>query len=218
MKKIFLICLIVISWQTSAQISRGTFSVSGSFSYASSSQEIDGEAFDPFTGEVVDYTFKSKSRGLTFAPRVGYFISRSLVAGVEISLESTKGNSNQPGAGVVLNDYQGRSLGVGPFVRYYVPVSEKLLLFADGTIQAHRQKTESKVTYFDGFGGVTISEMTVRTRERSWSVGAGGTYLMGKAVGVELLLAYVKRSEEEFNITQKTISLSVGLQLLLNNR
>ncbi|KAA9357517.1 outer membrane beta-barrel protein [Larkinella humicola] len=59
----------------------------------------------------------SKGHMLTvnLTPSVGYFVAKNLLAGVSIPFSNTS-NSFQPGP----SDYNNRSIGIGPFIRYYV--------------------------------------------------------------------------------------------------
>lgn len=218
MKTILLSVLLLLSFKTSAQIAPGSFSISGSFSFASTGQEIDGEGFDPITGQPIDYSYKGKIRSFVFSPRVGYFISKSFAAGISTSLDRSKTASGQPGAGIVVNDQVVRSFGIGPFARYYFAVSDKFLVFADGTFRMNRNKSKTNVTYFDGWGGVTVVEMNTETKGRTWSLGGGITYLVGRAVGVEVVVAYEKTHYEEYDLEENGMNASIGLQLLLNNK
>ncbi|RYF66439.1 MAG: PorT family protein [Cytophagaceae bacterium] len=59
--------------------------------------------------------YDGHSLSVNLTPSVGYFVAKNLLAGVSVPFSNTS-NSYQAGP----SDYNNRSIGIGPFIRYYV--------------------------------------------------------------------------------------------------
>ncbi|WP_165840909.1 outer membrane beta-barrel protein [Larkinella punicea] len=59
--------------------------------------------------------YDGHSLSVNLTPSAGYFVARNLLAGVSVPFSNTS-NSYKAGP----SDYNNRSIGIGPFIRYYV--------------------------------------------------------------------------------------------------
>ncbi|MBL7870609.1 MAG: porin family protein [Cyclobacteriaceae bacterium] len=99
MKKTIIIFALIVSTLViaSGQTTRGSLAFGGGFSYTVNKDSYDG-----------DYT----DTNLSFQPSAGYFISDNLVAGVSLSINSSKEDYGS-------FNFTSKQFLVGPFIRYY---------------------------------------------------------------------------------------------------
>ncbi len=107
--KFFFLSLVFISASITctAQIEQFTFAVSTNFSYS----KENAETFDGITK--YDITLKS----VNLQPRIGFFALKRFCVGVYVPYTWDKRTIHDP----VRYDGINKSVGIGPFVRYYQP-------------------------------------------------------------------------------------------------
>ena len=186
MKKcIAIFCFIVFISDVSAQARRGQTMLGGSFSYASTTQEVE-------VGD--DYTVKT----FHFAPNFGYFLARQLALGVRFNTTLTKSESSK------VNTYLG-----APFLRVYLAnASSKVNFLLDGSYSVGILKTHSIERKMDGYGVSAGPVIFLRETVGLEILGSYGaervengpwTKTIRGAVGIQVHLGYgkFKRSKKD---------------------
>jgi len=115
---------------------------------------------------------RTTSFNATFSPNVGIFLFRNFAMGLKLRADYF--NSKTQGFDKTVNTI----FNVGPFLRYYHPLSPKSLLF--GELQYGMGRTVSNA------GTAFVSKV----RGNILSFGPGFTYLINPNVGLEALLTY----------------------------
>jgi hypothetical protein len=114
-----------------------------------------------------------------FQPRVGYFIIDNLAAGLFMDVDIYSYKAKEDG---MLSD-KGTTFIIGPFARYYIPVSDKLVPFAEvqfgGGIDNYKYRYSSATDW-------TKTNETVFT----FRIGGGATYFFNEIVGADLFLGF----------------------------
>lgn len=150
---------------------------------------------------------RTTSFDATFSPNVGIFLFRNFAMGLKLRADYF--NSKTEGYDRSVNTV----FNVGPFLRYYHPMSPKSFLF--GEIQYGMGRTVTSVG----------TALDTKVRGNVLSFGPGFTYLINKNVGLEALLTYENFSSVSnysSGIVTKDvyrgnyIRLNVGVQMYLN--
>jgi hypothetical protein len=142
-------------------------------------------------GSVVDGS-ESTYYDLYFLPKVGYFIIDNLVGGIYIDLELY---NNKPKAETGYG-YKGVTFIFGPFARYYVPVSDKIIPFAEAQVGFGIDSYSSRSSSSSDWYKTKESVFTYR-------LGAGATYFVNEVVGLDAFAGFLhdsykyKESEDE---------------------
>ncbi len=147
-------------------------------------------------------TVTSKYTTIQVSPKAGYFVMDNLAIGLSLGLgassgktESTSGNSENSGA----------SIGLEPFVRYYLPQR----IFFQG--QFGYASSSYKVTY----GGTTTKSTNNST---TWAIGAGYAYFLNNNIALEPFLGYRSRNNDNGGPTQSSLFLNIGFQLYFSKK
>lgn len=204
MKHFFTTLLLTItSIACTAQIEQFTFAVSSSFSFS----KENSEAFDGITNQ------KYTSKNVNLQPKIGFFALKRFCIGVYMPYTWNK-NSNQ-----VSDNLISKSLGVGPFVRYYQPLAKNLYGILGLGYSWNKDFTE--FGYLDQFTGDMVkleSERKVEEFQKS----LGFAYFINKNIAVEMTLDHSKQINAEtdrspmfYTNFQDGITLSLGLQIYL---
>lgn len=192
---LFAIILVLASNAGFAQLTKGNILLAGS-----SNARI--SAVSSGTGGN-NTTFASTI--ISVSPQVGYFIAERLPVGLYFEFQ----HENQ-------YKYQiNNSLEIGPFVRYYLSKSQRLIPFLDGKLGFG--STSSKSKYGD-YG--TTSKLF------SASLGLGATYLLNRHVGLDISMGYnynrrnIKSTygsqiTDENKYTSANLALNIGVVVLL---
>ncbi len=148
-----------------------------------------------------------KSTTFNLSPKVGYFVTNDIAVGLDINMaiSSTKGD------GDFINKYSQSLLGVGPFVRYYVPLSAPVLPFVEiagsfGTL---------KNTY-DYSDNTFLEDMESKTSIMSVGGGAGFAAPLGEKVTFDFLLGYNSltiKDKEDNDDNDRSVFGTFGLKL-----
>jgi hypothetical protein len=198
LKIISLILFTLLSVCAIAQPSKGTFLVGGNFSATFGKNEYSFPGAD----------YESKSNTFSFSPRAGYFVADNFLLGLSLPLYFTKSETTSGGlgGGQTTNESSSNSVGIGPFLRYYIPVNEKFFVLTEAGYFLAWQHYESKVPY-PSEGDDKIKQI---------KIGAGLAYFVNKNVAVEMLAAYSNRSGDEENSVVSGLSIEIGFQIYLS--
>lgn len=124
----------------------------------------------------------SKSWNIGFTPLVGYFISKNLLAGLQVPMSA--GGSKQ----VSTNDiYKTSSIEFIPFIRKYFGTS-KLRPFIFGAIGSGLGRAE-------GSGPSYSSPSTTRYFLFTWETGGGAAFFLNEFISVDLSIGYRYHSD-----------------------
>jgi opacity protein-like surface antigen len=201
MKKLLLaIILVSISLGAWAQIPRGTSTIGGSLSF--------------------DHHATKSNKTTTFDIRPGYglFILNNLCVGINTGLSITRQKPSNKFNGQELN-YNSRSIDVGPFVRYYIPINAKLYAFGHASWTRQWSKFEQEI-YFPSSDLISFE---IKDRSYSWNLGAGLAYFLNPNVALEIMPGYtgyrLKNDDNSQNYIQVekrgTFALNIGFRLFL---
>lgn len=133
-------------------------------------------------------TSENKQSQLNLSPKIGYFVSDNFMVGLGLNIGSRKNESNYNSTSdyIYIDEYNSNYLSVEPFVRYYMPLSEKL----------------SFINHFGlsyGFSNSYSSNYQDNSGYKYYSEGKGNEIALGYAPGIS------------FNLTEKfLIELGIG--------
>ncbi len=186
---IFLLILICLALTTRAQTEKGNLLIGGGLSLSRSSQTISSS----------DIT--STSFGLT--PSVSYFFADQLAAGVITSYSTSKSSSESPGGTIKSTNV---SSGIGPTIRYYFPLGEKVWLFPEADYVWNWNHTT-----IESAGTATVDS---RSNSQTFRIGPGVAYFIAKNVGVEGIV-YYQHVNNEASSSNTSINFRIGLQIYI---
>lgn len=184
-----LFLFLIIASASVAQTEKGGFLVSGSLSVSSSKSEYNAGNENTYTS-------------FFFGPKVGYFFIDRFMVGLSLPFSFSKSKYT----GVISDEIKGtsRGIGIGPFVRYYIPAGEKLFLL---THAGYTHSAIKSITRSDD------SESEYKSTSNQFNIAAGATYFFNKNVGVEGLLNYQITKQKEADEKSSRIALEAGLQI-----
>lgn len=129
-------------------------------------------------GNVVDGTEYSYF-DFNFMPKAGYFFFPNFVGGLFMDVEAYS-NKSKDTTGYT---YKGTTFIIGPFARYYVPVTDQFMPFAEAQVGFGVDNYKSRYSTNDDWVKTNESVFTYR-------LGAGATYFFNDIVGCDLFLGY----------------------------
>lgn len=118
-----------------AQTEKGTKIIGGSIDFNKNKSE----------GE-----FSSNINSFIFSPKAGYFISNNFAIGTNVNFGSTKVNQQNS----LYNNYTNHSVGVTPFVRHYLTITERFRFISEFNLswstskQKPNQYLENEAEYY----------------------------------------------------------------------
>lgn len=206
---LYMLCLLSVSMPAFSQISRGTSTIGGGVSASYRSTK---------------YANHNKATQTTFTlrPDYGVFVIDNLCVGASLSGTLSRYNDSYS-----LNDQElnnvAKSLGIGPFVRYYLAFNNKLYGIAHAGYNIEWSRYESEFPYVEAELASTSSSY----RTSTWGIGAGLAYFLTPHTALEGMLGYAGRRhkvtdpDENFIYPSSrektgTFSLSVGLRIFLH--
>jgi hypothetical protein len=201
--------LLLISFSAHAQTEKGKFLVgAGTHIGFSNSSGMMDFSFTTSKTELVDgSSSESKSYNIFIAPKVGYFLTDNLAAGVNLAFGWGKGDI--PIADFVI-ETNNSVFGVGPFVRYYVPTG-KILPFAEIYSIFGSQKSRTN------WVGITESNTGIT----NIGGGLGLALLLGERSSFDLLLNYSSNrlnfETDGFYTRENVLGLKFGFTIFLGN-
>ena len=162
--------------------------------------------FTNTTREFADGTSEERSSyNIFFAPKVGYFLTDNLAAGIDLAFGWGKTE-------IPLTDFSVKAnnalFGAGPFVRYYVPKG-KILPFAEVNSIFGNQRTRTDM----------IGDTEGNTGITNIGGGLGLALLLGERSSFDLLLNYSSNranfESDGFYTRQNTIGIKFGYTIFL---
>lgn len=118
-----------------------------------------------------------------FQPRVGYFFIDNLAAGLFMDVDIYSDKAKDEG---MLSD-KGTTFIIGPFARYYIPVFDKLVPFAEAGVGFGIDNYKYRYYSTDDWSKSNESVFTFR-------IGGGATYFFNDIVGADLFLGFLHDS------------------------
>lgn len=214
-KALFAAILLILAAGISAQaqLEKGRYFVAGSnrleFNKGMQKDKHDGDVDDASKQTYFDFDFQ---------PRIGYTIIDNLVTGLfmDVDIYSSK---YKDGNGY---EVKGATFIIGPFARYYFPVSDKLVPYAEGQVGGGID------TYKDRYDS-----------ENEWSkynetvfayrLGGGATYFFNDMIGADMFLGFsheaykhksndseASRSEHTESVVYNEFILQLGVVVMLS--
>lgn len=182
--------LTLIYGKTQAQTEKGNWLLGGSGSFQHLSQ----------SGNL-------NSNHIQFYPKAGFFVADHLVVGlmplVEMSIvDKDNRTSRNP------NTY---TLSIGPFARYYFPVSSSISLFGEGyaTYGTHYYKPKQSMA---------------NSAIYSWRIGPGAAFFLSPSISLDISVGYGQKNFVSKltgqNYTRKTniTDLQLGFSMYLSKK
>jgi hypothetical protein len=147
-----------------SQPGKGRFFVSGNISYSGYKRT--------YSNSETEHV-----RSLSLSPKVGYFLVKNFAAGIALPASFSKQRIKP------LATSTSHSLGLGPFVRYYLPVDEKLFVLCEVSYLWTSSHTR---LVLDNNAGTNENNQWLRQIR----AGAGLAYFCTRNLAVELLINY----------------------------
>jgi opacity protein-like surface antigen len=206
MKKsiVYIFCLFMLSLSALAQIPKGSSMIGGSISGS-------------YQKATPTYGDAERTTSIDLRPNYGLFVINNLCVGIGAGFGFSKVVRETQGYTPEATD-KTTTLSVGPFVRYYVPITQKLYAFADASYGWNW-------VHFDSNHRDNSLGQGAMTKERTstWGLGAGISYFMTPNAALELGLGYThdhrKETETDFppasNDKTGTLGLSIGFNIFL---
>jgi len=194
---IAILCLLIAGVPVFAQISKGTSTIGGSISLTHQKSDY---TIDPrYSNGPAEY----KETSLIISPGYGYFITNNFCIGANLAASFSKGTDIVTGPDLHHKD---RSFGIGPFLRYYIPLDSKLYVYA--ATSATRLWTRSTSEQSGTNGIFTSSE---KNKSLAWDMGIGVSYFINPNAAVETGLAYRHDNGDDTS----TLALNIGFRIFL---
>ncbi|MCX2476721.1 autotransporter outer membrane beta-barrel domain-containing protein [Pedobacter sp. MC2016-05] len=169
----------------------------------------------------------SESTFFNVVPRVGHFFSKNLAIGLGIGYNETKNVSDQfftiGNTPIVTTSIQrNKSFNVGPFVRYYLDITDKFKFFGQANFDVAFGKINQSLS---GTGNFDYQSVVSKSTTYNASINPGFAFFPAKKWAVEFsfpLLAYSKQNskgdDDNQNVTAyKSNSFTFGLNTFLPN-
>ncbi|MCX3266619.1 outer membrane beta-barrel protein [Pedobacter agri] len=153
----------------------------------------------------------SESTFFNVLPRVGHFFSKNLAIGLSIGYDERKnvveqfftvGNSPLISTSI----QRDKSFNVGPFVRYYVDITDKFKFFGQANFDVAFGKTNQSLS---GTGSFNYQSVESKSTTYNASINPGFAFFPAKKWAIEFsfpLLAYSKRNDKSDENYQNAIA------------
>ncbi len=195
MKRLFAMMIsglfIACTFQTGhAQTEKGNWLLSGSGSF-----------------QQLNYGSNRKSTSLQFYPKGGLFVTDNLVIGLMPSFDIDISKDNDPNS-ANLNTY---NLSIGPFIRYYFPVSSKVKLFSEGYFTYGRMFYKPSFIHND-------------YNLYKWRLAPGIAFFLSNTVSIDASLGFGQTGQVEKGNNAKTefstniTDIQIGFSIYLFNK
>jgi outer membrane protein W len=190
-----------------AQPDKGRFLIAGNMSYVNGHERFRSVPDDDSGNTFQPAWSKAHYGGFQLASKIGYFPIKNLAVGLSLPVTfSTYTYEFTQEA-----KQTARSLQVGPFVRYYLPLNEKLFAFSEVSYRWGFSHTRSPVLYTDPDQYTTYNQ-----KFRQFQGGLGLAYFFTRNLGAELLLSYQRNNvPSQASSEVNSIVCAVGFQLYL---
>jgi hypothetical protein len=201
---VMLVTLMIVSVQSFAQFNKGRWLADGTMSLSWNKVE----SYQPS----IDKTITTNSNGFNLAPRVGYFLFDRFAAGLILNAGTSKNEYETYDffSGTVIKaTSHSKSISVGPFVRYYLPVP--VFFQASATFGGQRIEYDEPATAGQ-----------IKSSLKKWSLAAGYAYFLNDYVAIEPSIGYqsdvTKNKDNDSKSTVRSIALSAALTIYLGER
>jgi hypothetical protein len=134
------------------------------------------------SGGEVNEDSKTKYFDFNFIPKAGYFVIDNLVAGLFLDAELYSEKPKNDDAIYYYREKESTFI-IGPFVRYYVPICDRMIPYAEAQVGFGSDNYSYK---YDVEGDWTESKYSIF----NYSVGVGSTYFFNNSVGADMFLGY----------------------------
>jgi opacity protein-like surface antigen len=211
-----LLCLpAALGAQSMMRMYRMMYSISGSYASGSSGTDIKFE--DGTSGTDIDH------ETVRIASRNGYFVSRNVAMGLELSWEQTRGESNPtPNTANYRFEQFERHLFIGPLFRWYLPMTVRWFLYPEIAAGYRHYLGESEVSS----SSITPLPVTTTARGVGVNAGLGVGYFLSRNVALDVTARYSHhwlsgsyerpgQPDIDAEITGGEIGILFGLQLLM---
>jgi len=186
--------MILINFLTlDAQVKKARFYISGS-----NSLMLQNGVSKEFTDDQSEPDTEQSYFNIEFQPRIGYLFIDNLAIGLFIDADYYSSKTKEGGS------YQKKSSAfiLGPFARYYIPVSKKLIPFIEA--QAGLGTGITKDSYNDGEDWMTEYQTL-----SSYRMAAGATLFFTRFIGADFSVgfnheSYKYKSEKDIHGDQTT--------------
>ncbi|PRY09743.1 outer membrane protein with beta-barrel domain [Pontibacter ummariensis] len=208
MKTLFAATLFVLSSASAfAQTSSGTVVVSGSVGFAQQAYERTN--------------FDGNSTNIQVFPSIGYFYKDRLEVGISTGFSFGRNTSKSEDGEYISKSY---NISAGPYIRKYLPITEKLFFTASAGLSAGIGSAKTKAFQNESFGEPS------RSFTYGISAAPGLTYFATEKLGLFVSIGQVyfsrsttrleptdtKSTETYFNADVSPSSSSIGLRYLIN--
>jgi hypothetical protein len=177
MKKatILIISLMLVSGLSlKAQVEKGRYFYAGSNNLGLT---FGGEKTN-YSGTVDDAS-KVSYFDFNFTQRVGYTFIDNLAAGLFFDLDIYSNIYKEDGN----YSYKGSTFIIGPFARYYIPVCDKFIPYAEGQVGFGFDNYKSRYNEADDWSKYNEGLFTYR-------LGGGATYFFNDFIGADIFLGF----------------------------
>lgn len=136
-------------------------------------------------GDSIEDGSKKSNIGFNFEPRAGYFIIDNLVGGLYMYVDFNGSYSKEEYG----YDSKETTFSIGPFVRYYFPVCDKLIPYGEAQIGFGFDNSSSR-------SGSSSDWYKSKSSLFAYRVGAGATYFFNNVVGADLFAGFQHESQK----------------------
>jgi len=130
----------------------------------------------------VDENSQIKYFDFNFMPKVGYFVIDNLVAGLYWDAGYYSRKPKNESTSSYMN--KETSFSIGPFARFYIPVCDRLIPYAEAQVGFGSSKNSSRCCSDDDWIDSKYGLFTYR-------LGGGATYFFNNAVGADMFMGYM---------------------------
>jgi outer membrane protein len=197
MKKTLTLALFVCSLSVAAQTSKGSFLIGGNGSLNFNNNNADGSSY--------------KTSSFSLSPTAGYFVAKNFSAGLSLPFELSRSKITPPSSS---EEFRGntRSMGVAPFVRYYIPIKSWFIV-TEWAYGWYYTKQSSDV--LDQNGNVS-SSYEGSSHNRRYRLAVGPAFFLSPYTSIEILGNYGRMGAESANLSKFYVS--VGFQIYLPSK
>lgn len=163
------ITLFCLTFAAVSQVSRGTIMAGGNVGFQFNTNK----------------EFYKSTLNFTFAPTIGGFVGKNAVLGVQPFLQyvSSSGSIDTPIVpSKILIEERSTSLGIGPYFRYYIPLSPKAYVFFHASTSIMVVWAINKA--YDP------NHVTQKYVAANWAIGPGFGYKLSQSVALEASIYY----------------------------
>ncbi|MDX5339964.1 MAG: PorT family protein [Cyclobacteriaceae bacterium] len=209
MKKIILaiLPLFLISLTAFGQLEKGTILLGGGLGYSSTSSQSE---------EDVAVAREFTNSAFNISPEVGYFFKPKWVLGLSLPISGSNQKTtsvSSSGSETLQNESNSNSIGIAPFVRKYISMSEVFSFFLQARMGYYQSRSE-----FTNFSASPNTSTNTQSKEFAFDATAGMAYFPKKWLGINLSvspLSYSSGSSQlengQSSLDQKSSGFSLGL-------